>query len=193
MGGRRSRPESRVGSSAPNSGLPRQTQRPALTHRRQRFSTTSTAISPLSRPYLPMPCSKGVTAYLLGDDFAAMGPCERADLLGSLPAAVRIRGNVERSLHETRRSLGFSRGCSAPSARAGGRESPPRLQRGLPLTTQRRNRSTCDCGHRPSQGMDPSRSRARMASAWSLTSSCDHRSKAHFIDWRSPSRKSGLT
>jgi predicted phosphodiesterase len=44
----------------------------------------------------------GVTSYLLGGDYAAMGPWPRetAELLESLPAVVRIRGNVERWLRE---------------------------------------------------------------------------------------------
>jgi predicted phosphodiesterase len=44
----------------------------------------------------------GVTSYLLGGDYAAMGPWPRetAELIESLPAVVRIRGNVERWLRE---------------------------------------------------------------------------------------------
>jgi len=39
----------------------------------------------------------------------------------------------------------------------------------------------------------PSRRRSRIASLFRATSSCDHNSNAHFIDRRSPSRKSGFT
>jgi predicted phosphodiesterase len=44
----------------------------------------------------------GVTSYLLGGDYAAAGPWPRetTELLESLPAVVRIRGNVERWLKE---------------------------------------------------------------------------------------------
>jgi predicted phosphodiesterase len=44
----------------------------------------------------------GVTSYLLGGDYAALGPWPRetAELLETLPAVVRIRGNVERWLLE---------------------------------------------------------------------------------------------
>jgi predicted phosphodiesterase len=44
----------------------------------------------------------GVTSYLLGGDYAAVGPWPRetAELLETLPAVVRIRGNVERWLLE---------------------------------------------------------------------------------------------
>jgi predicted phosphodiesterase len=44
----------------------------------------------------------GVTSYLLGGDYAAIGPWPRetTELLESLPAVVRIRGNVERWLEE---------------------------------------------------------------------------------------------
>jgi len=44
----------------------------------------------------------GVTSYLLGGDYAAVGPWPRetAELLEGLPAIVRIRGNVERWLRE---------------------------------------------------------------------------------------------
>jgi predicted phosphodiesterase len=44
----------------------------------------------------------GVTNFVLGGDYAAMGPWPRetAELLEALPATVRIRGNVERWLLE---------------------------------------------------------------------------------------------
>jgi diadenosine tetraphosphatase ApaH/serine/threonine PP2A family protein phosphatase len=44
----------------------------------------------------------GVTSYLLGGDYATFGPWPRetAELLESLPAVARIRGNVERWLCE---------------------------------------------------------------------------------------------
>ncbi len=44
----------------------------------------------------------GATAYLLGGDYAAMGPWPRetTEVLDALPAVVRIRGNVERWLVE---------------------------------------------------------------------------------------------
>jgi diadenosine tetraphosphatase ApaH/serine/threonine PP2A family protein phosphatase len=44
----------------------------------------------------------GVTNYVLGGDYAAIGPWPRetAELLEALPATVRIRGNVERWLLE---------------------------------------------------------------------------------------------
>jgi predicted phosphodiesterase len=44
----------------------------------------------------------GVSSYLLGGDYAAVGPWPRetAELLETLPAVVRIRGNVERWLLE---------------------------------------------------------------------------------------------
>jgi diadenosine tetraphosphatase ApaH/serine/threonine PP2A family protein phosphatase len=44
----------------------------------------------------------GVTNFVLGGDYAAMGPWPRetAELLDALPATVRIRGNVERWLLE---------------------------------------------------------------------------------------------
>jgi diadenosine tetraphosphatase ApaH/serine/threonine PP2A family protein phosphatase len=44
----------------------------------------------------------GVTSYALGGDYAAIGPWPRetAELLETLPAIVRIRGNVERWLRE---------------------------------------------------------------------------------------------
>src|SRR6266704_6800968 len=46
--------------------------------------------------------SAGATSYLLGGDYAAFGPWPRetAELLESLPAIARIRGNVERWLRE---------------------------------------------------------------------------------------------
>jgi diadenosine tetraphosphatase ApaH/serine/threonine PP2A family protein phosphatase len=44
----------------------------------------------------------GATSYLLGGDYATFGPWPRetAELLESLPAVIRIRGNVERWLRE---------------------------------------------------------------------------------------------
>ena len=44
----------------------------------------------------------GATSYLLGGDYSSMGPWPReaAELLEGLPAKVRIRGNVDRWLHE---------------------------------------------------------------------------------------------
>jgi diadenosine tetraphosphatase ApaH/serine/threonine PP2A family protein phosphatase len=44
----------------------------------------------------------GATSYLLGGDYAAFGPWPRetAELLESLPATARIRGNAERWLRE---------------------------------------------------------------------------------------------
>jgi predicted phosphodiesterase len=44
----------------------------------------------------------GATSFLLGGDYASFGPWPRetAELLESLPAIVRIRGNVERWLRE---------------------------------------------------------------------------------------------
>jgi diadenosine tetraphosphatase ApaH/serine/threonine PP2A family protein phosphatase len=44
----------------------------------------------------------GVSSYLLGGDYAAFGPWPRetTELLATLPAVVRIRGNVERWLLE---------------------------------------------------------------------------------------------
>ena len=44
----------------------------------------------------------GATAYALGGDYASFGPWPRetAELLETLPAVVRIRGNVERWLRE---------------------------------------------------------------------------------------------
>jgi predicted phosphodiesterase len=44
----------------------------------------------------------GATSYLLGGDYASFGPWPRetAEMLESLPAIVRIRGNVERWLRE---------------------------------------------------------------------------------------------
>src|SRR5207247_8468558 len=44
----------------------------------------------------------GATSYLLGGDYASLGPWPRetAEKLESLPAIVRIRGNVERWLRE---------------------------------------------------------------------------------------------
>lgn len=44
----------------------------------------------------------GVTSHLLGGDYAAFGPWPRetAEFLETLPAVVRIRGNVERWLRE---------------------------------------------------------------------------------------------
>jgi predicted phosphodiesterase len=44
----------------------------------------------------------GATSYVLGGDYASFGPWPRetAELLESLPAVVRIRGNVERWLRE---------------------------------------------------------------------------------------------
>ena len=44
----------------------------------------------------------GAAAYLLGGDYAALGPWPRetTELLDSLPAVARIRGNVERWLRE---------------------------------------------------------------------------------------------
>jgi predicted phosphodiesterase len=44
----------------------------------------------------------GVTSFLLGGDYAPLGPWPRetAELLDTLPAVVRIRGNVERWLRE---------------------------------------------------------------------------------------------
>jgi predicted phosphodiesterase len=45
----------------------------------------------------------GATSYLLGGDYASFGPWPRetAELLESVPAVVRIRGNAERWLVET--------------------------------------------------------------------------------------------
>ena len=44
----------------------------------------------------------GATAYVLGGDYASMGPWPRetVELLETVPAVVRIRGNVERWLRE---------------------------------------------------------------------------------------------
>ena len=46
--------------------------------------------------------SEGVTSFLLGGDYASLGPWPRetAEMLESVPAIVRIRGNVERWLRE---------------------------------------------------------------------------------------------
>jgi predicted phosphodiesterase len=46
--------------------------------------------------------TEGATSYLLGGDYASFGPWPRetAEMLESLPAIVRIRGNVERWLRE---------------------------------------------------------------------------------------------
>ncbi len=46
--------------------------------------------------------STGARSYLLGGDYASFGPWPRetAEMLESLPATVRIRGNVERWLRE---------------------------------------------------------------------------------------------
>jgi diadenosine tetraphosphatase ApaH/serine/threonine PP2A family protein phosphatase len=46
--------------------------------------------------------SAGATSYVLGGDYASMGPWPRetAELAEGLPAVVRIRGNVERWLRE---------------------------------------------------------------------------------------------
>src|SRR6478736_3706033 len=63
---------------------------------------------------------------------------------------------------------------------------------GLPASIHARRRSTCSFGHPPSHGMLPSATVPRIASAWLLTSSYDHRSKAHSIASRSPSRNIGL-
>jgi len=45
---------------------------------------------------------EGVTQYVLGGDYASFGPWPRetAELLDTLPASIRIRGNVERWLRE---------------------------------------------------------------------------------------------
>jgi predicted phosphodiesterase len=84
-------------------GLPRQTERLDLT-------TAPTAVLydihgnlAALEAVLADAEQEGVTAYLLGGDYAAMGPWPRetAELLESLPAVVRIRGNVERWLRET--------------------------------------------------------------------------------------------
>ena len=61
-----------------------------------------------------------------------------------------------------------------------------------PVSVQRWNTSICSGGHAPSQGIVPSRSRARMPAAWARTSSRDHRSNANVMDLRSCSRNSGL-
>jgi predicted phosphodiesterase len=44
----------------------------------------------------------GVESYLLGGDYAAFGPWPRetVDLLGTLPAVIRIRGNADRWLRD---------------------------------------------------------------------------------------------
>lgn len=46
--------------------------------------------------------AEGVTSYVLGGDYAAFGPWPRetAELLETVPAVVRIRGNVERWLQD---------------------------------------------------------------------------------------------
>src|SRR6187401_1303783 len=69
----------------------------------------------------------------------------------------------------------------------------PSDQGALPPVTHRSKRSTCALGHAPSQGIVPALRRSRMASACSLTSSADQRSKANSIDLRSRSRNNGLT
>ena len=63
---------------------------------------------------------------------------------------------------------------------------------GAPCATHCRKTPTRSAGHEPSQGIVPSSSRARIAEACSLTSSCDQRSKCDNIEVRSLSRKSGL-
>ena len=68
----------------------------------------------------------------------------------------------------------------------------PRFQRALPVAIQRSNRSTCDRSHRMSHGMEPSLTRPRIPSAFSLTSSYDQRSNANSINSRSRSRNIGL-
>jgi hypothetical protein len=68
----------------------------------------------------------------------------------------------------------------------------PRGYGGAPAAIQRWKTSTLSGGHAPSQGIVPARKRARIPSAWLLTSSRDHRSKAKLMESRSRWRKSGL-
>ena len=81
----------------------------------------------------------------------------------------------------TRTGMGLHRKGFVPSAHAT-----------LPASTHRWRVSIRSCGHAPSQGIVPERSRARMVTLCRLTSSQDQRSKAKSIDRRSRSRNSGL-
>src|SRR5262245_59864573 len=62
----------------------------------------------------------------------------------------------------------------------------------IPDSVQRWNVSIISWDHALSHGMDPLRNLGRILSAWATTSLYDHRSKAHFIEFLSIGRKSGL-
>src|ERR1700722_14343159 len=68
----------------------------------------------------------------------------------------------------------------------------PSGQGWAPSLSQVAKESTLLAGQAPSQGIEPSSRRARMASPWAATSVADHRSKALLIEVRSFSRNSGL-
>jgi diadenosine tetraphosphatase ApaH/serine/threonine PP2A family protein phosphatase len=79
----------------------------------------------------------GATSYLLGGDYAAIGPWPRetTQLLEELPAVVRIRGNVERWLREQPEAppeaQGFLRAALAAARESLGTDLVERLY-GLP-------------------------------------------------------------
>jgi hypothetical protein len=83
---------------------------------------------------------------------------------------------------------GQAPGCAgrSPGNKSRGRYSS------IPVSVHRWKRPTCSSGHSPSQGIEPSRRRSRIAVACSLTSSYDDRSKAHAMDSWSTGRNSGL-
>jgi diadenosine tetraphosphatase ApaH/serine/threonine PP2A family protein phosphatase len=71
----------------------------------------------------------GGTSYLLGGDYAALGPWPRetAELLETLPAIARIRGNVERWLREEPEAPASAQGFLAAALTAARESLGPAL------------------------------------------------------------------
>ena len=71
----------------------------------------------------------GATSCLLGGDYAAIGPWPRetAELLDTLPAVVRIRGNVERWLREAPEVPANAQALVMPAMRAARKSLGPDL------------------------------------------------------------------
>jgi len=82
------------------------------------------------------------------------------------------------------RPAGSAGRCARRSARASPACSVPPYA-GVPLSSQLLSRSTCYSGHRMSHGIAPESTAARMRSAFEVTSSSDHGSKALSIAVRS--------
>lgn len=99
----------------------------------------------------------GVTSYVLGGDYAAMGPWPRetAELLETLPAAVRIRGNVERWLREEPEAPASAQAFLAAALTAA-RESlgPALVERLYALPTQGEFEGILVCHGSPSSDIE---------------------------------------